>query len=457
MLIIQPDKYQEKIIKEKNNLIVIAGPGSGKTTTIINKVNFLLSECDEKDILLLSFTNKSVNDIKEKLYKDIEVLTFHKLAINILKHYNYPYKIINDSFLPYIIDEYFHTSDNKKICRYLNINKLDFNSNEYISLKKLIITFINLFKTNNKNINDLKDMVNTHKDKLLIKIILDIFLLYEEEKKSINALDFDDIIIKATSLLKDNYTFKKYKYIIIDEFQDASHIRLNLIKQIYNSSDSIITVFGDDAQSIFRFSGCDVNIFLNFNKYFPNSKKMILINTYRNSQELINISEKFINKNKCQIKKNMKSNMHIKKPIVIKKYLNEKKILKKVLDSISSDNIMILSRNKKDIYKYLDKDITYDNGYVFYKNKKYKYLTVHSSKGLESDYVIVLNMEDSLYGFPNKLESHSILKYATNDINEIPYAEERRLFFVAITRCKYQTILLVPRTNPSIFIKEIKR
>ena len=109
------------------------------------------------------------------------------------------------------------------------------------------------------------------------------------------------------------------------------------------------------------------------------------------------------------------------------------------------------------IYKYLDKDITYQDNYIFFNNKKIKYLTVHSSKGLESDYVIILNMENSLYGFPNKLEGHSILKYATNELKEIPYAEERRLFFVAITIFYYLTYILTPWYNPSIFIKEIKK
>ena len=106
------DKYQQKVIVTNHNAIVIAGPGSGKTTTILNKVKYILEHNPEAKILLLSFTNKSVDDIKNRLSKtDIDILTFHKLAIDILKTYNYKYSIVNEDTLPYIIDEYFLSMD----------------------------------------------------------------------------------------------------------------------------------------------------------------------------------------------------------------------------------------------------------------------------------------------------------------------------------------------------------
>ena len=455
------DQYQQEVITSNQNLLVIAGPGSGKTTTILEKVKYLCKTEDVKDILLLSFTNKSVNDIKERLNLNIKVMTFHSLATDILKHYQYPFRIINNHLLSYIIDEYFAILDikeKKKLYNYLNVIKLNKNSQEYKSLKKLIISFINLFKTNNHDFNLLKKIIKDSKEKLLLKIILDIFLVYEKEKKSCGMLDFDDLIIKATALLKNNYHYCHFKYLIIDEFQDTSEIRLNLIKEIYQHSNAIITAVGDDAQSIFHFSGCDLNIFLNFSKYFDNSKIVYLRNTYRNSQELINISSTFIEKNPLQLKKMMISNKHEKNPIIIKRYYSASKTLTKVLKEILlvSSDIMILGRNNNDIYKYLNKDITFDGNFVYFQNQKIKYLTIHSSKGLESDYVIILNVSNSLYGIPNKIEDHPIISFINNKEKEIPFAEERRVFFVALTRCKYQTYLLVPRNNPSPFIKEIK-
>ncbi len=453
------DKYQQEIVKSNDNILVIAGPGAGKTTTITNKVKYLLNSNKEKDILLISFTNQSVNDIKKKLNNNVFVCTFHKLAIDILKYNNINYKICNDNLLDYIINEYFYTLDRKdkdKLVTYLQIPK--FEKKYYESLKKLIKTFIYLYKTNNHNIDTLRHIIKDYKDKLIIKHILNIYKIYEEEKHSTNTFDFDDLIIKATNILKKKYNYYHFKYIIIDEFQDTSQIRLELIKVLYENSKCIITAVGDDAQSIYHFSGCDLNIFLNFKKYFNNAKVLYLKNTYRNSIELVKITENFIEKNPLQIKKNMQSNIHCNNPINIIYYLNSYKALKKLLNKIINNNesIMILIRNKKDIYSYLGKDINLKDNNILFNNKEIPYLTIHSSKGLEADNIIILNVSNGIYGIPNKIEDHPILKYLNKDIDNYPYSEERRVFFVALTRCKKRTYLLVPFNNPSPFIKEIK-
>ena len=151
------DQYQQNIITSNNDMLVIAGPGSGKTTTIIGKVKYLLENNKDISILMLSFTNKSVEDISNRINNEnVYVTTFHKLACDILKIYNLEYQICDIKLLPYIIDEYIETLDKKnknRLCRYLNILKLNKYSNEYKSFKNLIITFINLFKTNNHDMN----------------------------------------------------------------------------------------------------------------------------------------------------------------------------------------------------------------------------------------------------------------------------------------------------------------
>ena len=161
------DEYQMKVVNETGHCLVIAGPGSGKSTTICEKVKTLIANgTNESEILLISFTNKSVDDLKKKLGIDIFITTFHRLAIDILKYNKINYQICSDTLLDYIIEEYLMTiKDKAKLCRYLNITKLDKGKNEYISLKKLIKTFINLFKTNNHNINSLNNIVKDYQDK----------------------------------------------------------------------------------------------------------------------------------------------------------------------------------------------------------------------------------------------------------------------------------------------------
>lgn len=454
------DEFQLKVVFSTDNTLVIAGPGSGKSTTIAQKVRYLINDLKvlESEILLISFTNKSVDDLKKKLGNNLFITTFHRLAIDILKYNNIKYQISDSNLLDYIIDEYLITIKNKdKLCRYLNILKLDKYSIEYISFKKLIKTFINLYKTNNHSINDLRNIVKNANDKYLIKIILDIFYLYEEEKNSTNSLDFDDMILLATKILQKNYNYKNFKYIIIDEFQDTSLIRFNLIKVILENTKAIFTAVGDDAQSIYHFSGCDLFIFLNLSKYIGNLKVLKLANTYRFSQELIDISAKFINKNKNQLDKSMHGFFSEKKPLELIYYLNPKKKFKELLNMLNEKNILILGRNQKDIYEYIDDDFKIENDNLTYKDKVYKYLTIHSAKGLEADYVIILNVSNKTYGIPNKIENHPILSYVSSKADDFPYAEERRVFFVAITRCKIKSYLLIPKNNPSIFIKEIKK
>lgn len=193
-------------------------------------------------------------------------------------------------------------------------------------------------------------------------------------------------------------------------------------------------------------------MFLSFKKYFGYTKILKINNTYRNSQELINVAGSFIMKNKRQLYKKLKSNKRIKKPIKImygeKLYILLEIVIKEY------KNILILGRNNFDINKYFKID---KNGYFFYKDKKIRYLTMHASKGLEEDCVIIINLKDDILGIPNKIKDSKLLKYVNKNYDKYPYEEERRLFYVALTRTKNTVYLLVDKDNKSIFVKEIIR
>ena len=132
--------------------------------------------------------------------------------------------------------------------------------------------------------------------------------------------------------------------------------------------------------------------------------------------------------------------------------------MEKLIDTILkiTNDIMILSRNNNDIFEYIDKDFKFENNQLFYKNHILKYFTVHRSKGLEASHVIVLNCNNEHLGFPNKIENSPILNKLIPN-NEIKFAEERRLFYVDITRCKNTTYLMYNKNNPSTLIKELKK
>ena len=459
------NQQRQIVVTDEDKTLVIAGAGSGKSLTIIGKIKYLIERkyVKESDILCISFTNEACNSLKEKLKKNynynINVLTFHKLGLNIIKENNLNFAISNN-YLELIIKEILENDQLKKL---LSV----YYSNEYINqLDKLISTFIHLYKSSYDNLEYYKKIFKKNinkKELILLKIIYKIHMIYELELMSQNEIDFDDMLHIANKLVLKNGIKKKYKYIIIDEYQDTSYVKFNLIKNILEKTNAHLLAVGDDFQSIYRFTGCNLEIFVNFKKYFKNATIMKIENTYRNSLELIKITSKFILKNKRQIKKNLKSSKCLDNPIKFIYYNNKKQIFKKLIVDIynkTKKEIMILGRNNIDINSVIDSDfILKDNDLIFLKNKniKMKYYTVHKSKGLESDSVIIINMEDKLLGFPSQVEDDKILRLVLHKKEYYPYEEERRLFYVALTRTKNEVYLLVPTNKKSIFVEELKK
>ena len=284
--------------------------------------------------------------------------------------------------------------------------------------------------------------------------------MYQDELTNSSSIDFNDMINNTITILDKYGLKKKWKYVIVDEYQDTSITKFNLIKRIIDICNANFLAVGDDFQSIYRFTGCNLHIFLNFTKYFNYSKIMPIINTYRNPQELINIAGRFIMKNKYQQRKNLVSNKHLSNPVIIYYSNNRISSLKEILtilDSQNSKDILVLGRNNKDILNYIDNTYKHENDIYTYQNISFRYLTIHKSKGLESDNVILINAEDNLLGLPTKIKDEKILKYVNNTKDFYPYEEERRLFYVALTRTKNKTYIISPYKNESIFIKEIKK
>lgn len=470
------DEYQSRVVlSDEEASLVVAGAGSGKSLTIIGKIVYLVKEenVNSSDILCISFTNDATINLQKNIAKNyqfnIDIYTFHKLSLSILKQHNISYEIAPDNYLSDIIDEILLSKDTSIVKSLNTILGSKYSKKDLNNLKRLIETFISLFKSNNYELSYFNTILkkihytfNYHQykeNKALLHLIINIYLYYEEELNKESALDFNDMINKAIDILNTKGLKKKWKYIIVDEYQDTSLTKFTLIKKIIDICNAKFLAVGDDFQSIYRFTGCSLHIFLNFTKYFTNAKIFQIINTYRNPQELINVAGKFIMKNKAQQKKNLISHKHIPKPIII--YYDDNKIrsFKAILNIVSKEykEIMVLGRNNKDIDYYIDNTFTKQEDYYTYNNITFRYLTMHKSKGLESDSVILINIEDNKTGMPTQLKEEKILKYVNNTKDYYPYEEERRLFYVALTRTKNKTYILSTYKKESIFTKEISK
>lgn len=436
------NEKQLEAIKSLENTLVVAGAGSGKTFTIVNKIKYLLDNniYKENELLIISFTNESVNDLKRKIDYNLDIMTFHKLAITLIN--NSDMKISNEYYLKIIINEYFNSygiynkKQNKLIKRIIQEMDID-------NLKKLIFTFINLYKSNYNDINYLLNLYQKSHfiNKIYFKIILEIYHIYNQELKASNLYDFNDMIKIATDNINNNLIKTNYKYIIIDEFQDTSLNRFKLINAIIKQNNAKIFVVGDDYQSIYRFSGCNLDIFLNFNKLVNNLNIINLDYNYRNPKEIIDVANSFIMKNKNQIKKETICLKNINKPIKICFYKNKRTAIEKILKYIDTKYLILGRNNKdKDLFNVQDKS----------------FLTIHKSKGLEEDNIILINLTNNKNSLPSKIKNHKIInKIIKTDY--YPYEEERRLFYVALTRTRNNIYLLVPKSNYSIFIKELMK
>lgn len=347
--------------------------------------------------------------------------------------------------------------------------------NEFI---KLLNTFLNLFKSNGYDENDIENMLKVAKKNknrfirkreiLFFEIFREFYQYYQETLERQKSIDFNDMINDATKLVERGEVSLDYQYIIIDEYQDISQARYKLVKVIKDKTHAKIMAVGDDWQSIYRFAGSDIKLFTDFEKMFGASELLKIERTYRNSQQVIDLAGSFVMKNPIQLKKKLKSDKQLNHPIRVICYKNQEQALLKALEHISQPaspkRVMLLGRNNSDL-NFLRNNaspyfkVTKKNGEDrvecrAYKNLIITFVTVHKSKGLEADEVIVLNCNNDTCGFPNKISDDLLLRYVLTDADSYPYGEERRLFYVALTRTKNRCILLASEQQ-SEFVKEL--
>ena len=485
------DKEQTAIVLDKSkHLLVVAGAGSGKTLTILGKIKYLVEivHIDPKEIICISFTAAASKDLKRKisedLHLDVDVYTFHKLALTILKK-KYAYDIADANLLDDMIRQYIRIEAPKRketlkpFLRYFKLHEkkeyekyISTHEKEISSLERLISTFIHLFKANNFTLESFLhfkkrahltiDWNKYRREKFLLTLSVTIYLRYEEYLKENREIDFDDMLIEAKKHVEKYGIFHKVKYVIIDEYQDTSLVRFNLVESILKKTGASLVAVGDDFQSIYRFTGCDLSLFLDFKKMFPDGRILKIQNTYRNSRQLITVAGNFVMKNPDQMRKKLRSEKTLTKPIVIKQYDYAKKALTECIFSAyerQPGEILIIGRNNRDIDFYLDKNEFKidDDKIMSFEHPEIiiRYLTAHKSKGLESDNVILINLTDDTLGFPNQMQDDRLLRFVSPHASKYPFDEERRLFYVALTRTKNRVYLLVPRKNASCFVREL--
>ena len=280
----------EAVLHEAGPLMIIAGAGSGKTHTLTTKIRYLVEKgVDPQSILAITFTNKAAREMRERLSglgDKMWIATFHAFGARILRaearHFErgLDFTIFDDSDQASLI---------KKIIKKLNIEKGEKYAPAPISYM--------ISKVKNSNLRDADPIMDN------------IYKEYEEALQKNNAFDFDDLILKPLEVFqKDERVLEKYrakfKYVLVDEFQDTSSTQYKLVKLLALEHRNL-TIVGDDAQSIYSWRHADYRIFLNFEKDWPGAKVVILNENYRSTSTIIEAAESVIMNNKEQKVKNL--------------------------------------------------------------------------------------------------------------------------------------------------------
>ena len=340
---------------------------------------------------------------------------------------------------------------------------------EMLGIINLIQRFITVFKGNNYPINkfdefiqatkEIKNKYQSKREKIFLSMVKEIYEIYQNSLKEDNKIDFNDMInLAKIEIEKGNYN-KELDYIIVDEYQDISYTRYKLLERLQKKTNAKLVFVGDDWQSIYRFTGSNLDLFVNINKFFKATQIMKINRTYRNSQELIDIAGTFIMKNeKGQMQKTLISSKKEEYPINFYYYeKNMGKALEKAIQDLVDEgckSILLLARNVDELKNYCE---NYEKILFEFRRKNIDidYKTVHKAKGLEADGSIILGLRNSINGFPNKMEDDIVLRYVLPLGDSYLYEEERRIFYVALTRTKTKTSLLIPNYRKSEFIDEL--
>ena len=331
----------------------------------------------------------------------------------------------------------------------------------------LVDRFLTQLKENSNNISIamLKDVDNLDERTLtFLGIFEEIYHSYQNELKNEKHIDFGDMISTAAKIVKDNKFASKWKYIIVDEFQDISQGRFDLINVLLaqNKKTKLFCV-GDDWQAIYRFAGSDHQIMSKFRSIVGESTRVKLDTTFRFNNKIAKVSEQFVTKNPSQIKKVLKTLFERNKdePQIFLHWTDQDTpdAVKKIVSEIAKNNktknksLQILARYNQS--KVRLNDSFCGNLKSIWKGEILRPRTIHAAKGLEADYVIVVDLNSYKNGFPSERENDPILNMVLSHPDYFEHSEERRLFYVALTRAKEQTHLIASAEEQSAFATEL--
>ena len=473
------DSEQRKAIYDPARFnLTVAGAGSGKTTTILGKILYLLQSgfASPPEILVLSFTHDSATELRERFLREyyqtfaeqillrksppptITIETFHSLALKLLRTLWPDFSVTTNEI------------DNEQPVSEITDNVIS-GSDELTIQTSIIREFLDLHELAPETVAQIASKFSSEEYR---KSFLTVSEKYQRELSSLlekHQTTFSGLIKLAIRYLRSGQIKTRFRYIIVDEYQDLSVLRQEFLHLLLESSQANLFAVGDDWQAIYGFSGSRVDFTLNFRRFWGDFSLHRISKTYRFGLTLARLSSNFIMQDHTQIRKRIQSQKEdVLEPVVEISGDSERldlEVLTHYFESLPrNSSILLLGRFQIDRLRLLHctqfkltKDVI---EFQTRPDLKIRFLTVHQSKGLEADYVIILNNREAKLGFPAHVKDPplktELIKIAEElRLDQVSVNEERRLFYVAFTRAKKQVILLTVDGKESSFIKELRR
>ena len=479
--------------------LILASAGSGKSASLMGKVNYLVRDLKipADEVLVIAFTRKVVKELKERMGESgVEICTFHSFGNKIIRNLavGKELKLVPDGFLErvaekvvksWVGDEKLKEADIKEFgdaekFQKLLISTLQLQKNEQISLKEF-----------GDRISKMKNSERKRAEKFF-KFYAKFVRIYGKILRDNRLYDFSDMLAWATRIIRRMRKGElKYKYVLVDEVQDLSLSKSLLLKAILDNCEDVkLFAVGDDWQSIYRFAGSNLGVLKDFEKTFGLwTYRGVIRRTYRFGQPTAWVSGYFVRRNKEQSKKKVLTVKGKKTPIEIclssdfsheepadYKIVNDciKKLYKDLGDELFEKSVQVISRYNRDVYRLVDaKTGRYKNARVVAEKEdgvilnwavegasrelEVNFCSMHKSKGITRDIVFVINMNEGEKGMPSTRADEPILSVMLAKPDKFPLAEERRLFYVAMTRAKEKTFVVAERKKISRFVREIAK
>lgn len=350
----------------------------------------------------------------------------------------------------------------------------------------LMLRFLSLFKEGQFSFSDLlasPQRIDMGRTQAFIALFKPVYDAYEAHLKEQQEMDFSDMIAEATVALQEGQFHHRYDYVLVDEFQDLSGGRGKLLKALLTTRDNMrLFAVGDDWQAIYRFNGSDLRFFTRFDHQFSPAKMLPLDKSYRFNNRIHELSSTFITRNPAQLKKEITTHVQVEHAAVqlldiqekipninladrnqrkaeayhqqIKRALARCQSRELRLNSTRRAPVMLIGRYRLENMRDL-KELDLKALMTEFPLLDIQYQTAHSSKGLEANYVLLLGLEKG--SFPSAKENDELIDLLLPEQEPYLFAEERRLFYVAVTRARHYVFMIFDSHNTSAFVEEIAR